>query len=553
VGGVSGKIDRQAYSIAEGSAAGAIDADSSSFESISGAAEADRRRVSLFHYAPAALVLIAVIVDKGQFADPDLWGHLRSGQAILAHGHLIRADPYSYSAPGHLWRNHEWLTEIIMASLYNAFGVIALKLWKFVCAAATVVFVAIGLAETDAEPDVQLCTLILAALPMMPMFEFRPQVFTFALFAAVLAIIARHNYRGAAPLWLMPPILALWANLHGGFIMGIAALGIYTAVIGVEDLAAGRGLARALRLGMSTLASILATLITPYGIGTWSTVTRALGNPITRRVVRDWLPLLSDMRLQATKSYTGEVFYLIAIALMAAAAVGFLLSPSWRDLPLAAIAMVMAAAAFMAARNMPLTVIACALPVARHASVLKRRYAAKNRAVARAPAAHNRFAAAACLTAAAGLAIGSGVFSPRMPTDEHYPAEALAFMRAHHIHGNLLDDFNWGEYLIWHAPDCKLFIDGRYDTAYPMRVIRDYLKFYFDGRDASRVLASYPHELALIPPGAGAFRLLEHTPGWKLIYHDKYSALFARANSPAAQIPGIPVRGSVASAPQYFP
>jgi hypothetical protein len=521
--------------------------------SVISGAEQKTRRVSLFQYSPAALLLIIVIADAGQFTDPDLWGHLRSGQAILAHHHLILADPYSYSAPGHPWHNHEWLTQVMMALLYNTLGVVGLKIWKFACAAATILLIAAGLAETEAEPEVQLYTLIAAAVPLMFQMEFRPQAFTFALFAAVLAILARHNYRGSAPLWLLPPILALWANLHGGFIMGIAALGLYTAATAMRDFAAGRGLARAVRLGVLTIASILATLLTPYGFDTWHTVAHALANPMTRQVVNDWRPLLHAMRHQLATSYSGETFYVFALAMMAAAALGVLLSPRGGDLPLAAIAFTMIAAAFTAVRNMPLAVIACALPAARHASLLMRRYAGESRTrEAAPPAARSRIGSAAYLAAAAGVALAAGIFSPTLRSDASYPAGALGFMRAHGIHGNLLADFNWGEYVIWHAPESKVFIDGRYDTAYPLKVIRDYLSFYFDTPDGPRVLRSYPHDLALIPPNSAAFRLLERTPGWTLIYHDKNSALFARSTSAAARIPGIPVTGT-APPPRYFP
>ena len=65
------------------------------------------------------------------------------------------------------------------------------------------------------------------------------------------------------------PMLALWANLHGGFIMGIAALGAYAAVSGLQDVIAGRGYNRAIRLAAITGTATLATLVTPYGLGTW--------------------------------------------------------------------------------------------------------------------------------------------------------------------------------------------------------------------------------------------------------------------------------------------
>ena len=61
----------------------------------------------------------------------------------------------------------------------------------------------------------------LAALAMVPQNQFRPQLFTFMLLAATLALLVRDNYRGRAPLWLVVPIMMLWGNLHGGFIIGI--------------------------------------------------------------------------------------------------------------------------------------------------------------------------------------------------------------------------------------------------------------------------------------------------------------------------------------------
>ena len=108
------------------------------------------------------------------------------------------------------------------------------------------------------------------------------------------------------------------------------------------------------------------------------------------------------------------------------------------------------------------------------------------------------------------MAIGGGLFSRRLAPDRGYPSAALAFMDAHGLHGNVLDDFGWGEYLIWHAaPADKVFIDGRYDTVYPLKVILDYLDFYFDQPGAGAVLDSYPHDFVLIGPRAPARRLME--------------------------------------------
>jgi hypothetical protein len=151
------------------------------------------------------------------------------------------------------------------------------------------------------------------------------------------------------------------------------------------------------------------------------------------------------------------------------------------------------------------------------------------------------------------FALGAGLFSPRLRLEAAYPSGAVAFMQHHGLHGNILDEFGWGEYLIWHvAPDSKVFIDGRYDLIYPYKIIQDYIDFRFDHPRAGTVLASYPHDFVLISAKAEAYRLMMRTPGWALVYRDEDAVLFARADSLAAKLPAVPVIGTVPPI-QYFP
>jgi hypothetical protein len=77
---------------------------------------------------------------RGRQADPDLLRAraIRAGRARAAAADFFY-DRYSYSAPEHLWLNHEWLAEVLMAALYNAFGTVGVNLMKFACTAATIV------------------------------------------------------------------------------------------------------------------------------------------------------------------------------------------------------------------------------------------------------------------------------------------------------------------------------------------------------------------------------------------------------------------------------
>jgi hypothetical protein len=499
--------------------------------------------VPLLRYAPAAVLIAILLPDSNRFTDPDLWGHLRFGEAFIAARHLIHHDTYSYSAAGYRWRDHEWLAEVVMALAYDAAGVVGLKLWKFVCTAAAMLLVADSEASTGAPPAIQLTVLFATACGFVLQAQLRPQMFSFVLFGALLALLARDTYRRDARLWLTLPLLALWANLHGGFFIGLAALALYSAVAFLQDIAVHAGWRRGAGLMALTAAAAASTLVNPYGAGMWATVAHALANPYTRNVIRDWQPFWWAMMAQWHSAPAGVVFYVAVIAMVGALVTAMAAAPGVDDLPLLAVAALMSLAAFVSVRDMALAAMALAAPLAHRLAMERaKRAAATAPTVPWRPATH-----LAAFALAVAMALGGGLFSPRLALDRSYPAGALVFMKLRGLHGNVMADFAWGEYLIWHAAAAgdRVFIDGRYDTVYPFKVIGDYLEFYFDQPGASRVLDSYPHDFVLIGSATAARHLMERRAYWKLIYRDADRQLYARAGGPAAQLPGLPVTATV--------
>ncbi|HEV2170108.1 MAG TPA: hypothetical protein VGR40_04125, partial [Candidatus Binatus sp.] len=164
-----------------------------------------RVRVSLLHYSPALVLFAIVIADLRQSTDPDLWGHILFGRELLLHGSLPSDNPYSYSAPGFHWLHHEWLSEVLMSSIFGHYGAFGLKLVKFGCTAGTITFIVVAMSETDAGAIVQTMILLAVALILIPAMQFRPQIFDFLFLSATIAILSRHNWRGSAPLWIVIP------------------------------------------------------------------------------------------------------------------------------------------------------------------------------------------------------------------------------------------------------------------------------------------------------------------------------------------------------------
>jgi hypothetical protein len=413
-----------------------------------------------------------------------------------------------------------------------------------------VFLMAMAEAETGARPEFQSIVLLLSALGLVMQMQFRPQLFTFTFVAAISVLLARDNFRGRAPLWLAVPMLALWANLHGGFFVGIVVLGIYVSVKTTQDLAAGRGWQRGVRPGLITLAALLVTLLNPYGLGLWQAVAHALRNPLTRSFVLDWQPLIRDISI----NQTSVIFHLCAFAVIASLAIAVLVAPHGDDLPLVAIAAVMVVAAFISVRNVPLAVVSAGAPLARRAELF---FGGRLRATGGATELADMHRPswllhqAVQISLAAALFAFTSLFSPKLQDGMRFPAGAVAFIKEHNLRGNVLCHFGWGEYLIWHtAPQSKVFIDGRYDTVYPPKIIKDYMRFEFKLPGAVRVLKSYPHDLVLIRAEGPAYEVMASRREWKPIYRDRDSVLFARSS---VSLPAMPTLSSEKIPDSYFP
>ncbi len=507
---------------------------------------------SLLRYAPALVLFAVVIADAMRVADIDLWGHIRFGQAILASGHIPRHDHYAYSASGLLWRNHEWLTDVVLAAIYGALGIPGLKVLKLLCAGATIVLTAAALSETGAALAIQLAVLVLAAIALVPQMQFRPQLFDYTFLAGFMWMLARETYRQEkAPLWLAVPILALWANLHGGFFVGLAILGTYWLVL-VAQAPVRENLRPALRLALIIILGTLATLCTPWGVGEWRLIVHTLRNPYTMGQVSEFQPLLERL-LALHREGVPVLPFLCALLMFAAFMIAVAAAPRGGDWALTAVAVLMIVAAFDAVRNTALAVLAAAPPLAYHAglALTRGRPAA---GAARVGARMRASAQAVVAGAALALAAGSGLFSSSLPASGACPVGAVNFMVTNALYGNVLNDHSWGDYLIWHeAPRSKIFIDSRFEMVYPARIQRDYLAFA-SGRSgpAALVLDAYPNDFVLMPTGSPADKLMMAQREWRLIYRDPVAALFARADSPAARLSGVPAINKTAP-PSFFP
>jgi hypothetical protein len=269
---------------------------------------------------------------------------------------------------------------------------------------------------------------------------------------------------------------------------------------------------------------------------------------MTFKIFTEWQPFSIAMRAQWQSNHGAIALYLFLLGLWTLLIVSVAQRPRGGDLPLLVIAFLMSLAALKSVRNVPLAAFSCAIPGARHLGLLLNGRMRPPDTELKIPYWAQWLAAGAVL-----LVNGAELTSTRLPTDMTYPSSAVNFMKVHRLSGNIMPYFCWGEYLIWHlAPNSRVFLDSRYDMVYPVNVTRDYLELYWGLPSADKVLKKYQHDFVLMPTDEKVYQRMIKASGWKLIYRDRGSALFARTDSGIGQLGGRAVLGA-APAEQYFP
>ncbi|MGB9739637.1 hypothetical protein [Chloroflexus sp.] len=460
---------------------------------------------------------IIIVVSLRTYTDPDLWGHLRFGLDAIAAGDVIRVDPYSYLNLDHPWINHEWLMEVLMGLAWRVGGEVGLITLRFVVYLATLGLIFWWLVKVKQTTFIPTVIIWLGVVMTTIWFSLvvRPQIFTFFLFAVMLMIIEaaeRGQYRW---LWLTPVVVGGWVNLHGGFLAGCGMLGVWT----IAHVALNRTRWRAII--PPVVCAALATLVNPYGLGILSFLFEtATGD---RPEIADWQPL-------PIRSPFGAIYLVV----MALAVWGVYRSSLQRRPILIGLFGLVGIMPLVAIRHLPLMGIAFAIFTGEHVNVVWESFFRRQQTEVAIPRWLRPIPiVAAALILASGLIISPWRFIPVTSV----PYNATVLLRESGFRGNLMCDFGWGQYLIWHlGPLVKVGMDGRRETVYASDVYAEYINFHFGTGDWEAILRRQPTDAVLVGFGSPPANLLTIHPDWRLVFTDHESALFIRTDSTAAAV-----------------
>jgi hypothetical protein len=515
---------------------------------------ADRASVVLKRVFCAFVLALAFHQFSENTADPDLWAHTLVGERILLTGRLQTVEPYSWTAPGTPWINHELLAEMALGGAHLLAGGTGIFLLK-VCVGFLTFGIALKIGFGGLPWPQRAVAWAVGAIAVVEIsfgFAARPQIFTalgLSIELWLLERITRGNLRWAAAL---PVLMALWVNTHGGVLAGLAVLGITAAAasaqllwprwpmlaarIPVEPVSARS----VLTLWISCPVCAAALLLNPYG---WELIRWTISGVVwleQRPELEEWHP--------TTPSWDHVALFILALL----ALVSFVLSRRRRALWELAVCAGVAVLAFRSVRFTPLFAIAALAFVPPHlADVIERfrdRMAGLEELFRRRGA---QWVASGFLAAAAlGASVGAFTLHKEHPLTmevpkSQYPLSAIDFMRAHGLRGNLLVFFDWGELCLWALPDCAVSLDGRWETCYPRALITEHFKFFRGEPVDPKILDIGKADLALFRADLPGTLILSQTDGWKVAYYDKLAVVIVRnpRRYPKLALEKLPVAG----------
>lgn len=443
----------------------------------------------------------------------DLGWHLAAGDLIREQGHIPFQDPWSFTSGDRQWFNLSWLWDVFASGLFQHAGFTGLLLFVVACGAAIVAYLASVCLRSGASP-IAVCISVFAGCLLYPAFVAYPNVYLAASpnIATMLFSVIFYGEclkRTRRVFWL-PAIMVLWANLHGGFLLGLFIVGVFFGLALLRLDWANLKI-----YGLVGVGCFIATFVNPLGWHIYEGVACTIGH-FAQKNITEWWPYYRNITLPG--SIPGIVYIAAFIALElryrgACPVEARLLS--WLFLFLG----------FYQFRYMAFFFIFSTVPLALQLSRLLPKQPNNSRAE------RSLFAAgiiAACTLPLVFMQIDRTVGLPDMLSEQD-----VLYLQTHFPHARLLNHWNYGGILIFRMRGAiPVFVDGRAATVYPDDVLGDFFQLsHSEVNEAAwdAVLEKYKIDTVLWPKAHEELRrFLVGKRGWREAYAGSYASIYAK-------------------------
>jgi len=496
-------------------------------------------------------------------ADADIGWHIRTGEQILATHSLPRTDPFSSTMQGQPWFAWEWLYDILLGILHQACGLNGVVWLCAVLVAAIFALLLSQLLRRGTGLLLAIVLMLLAEAASMIHLYARPHIVSWMFSLLWFVALERWEHwerrqHGPTPGWIrwfFPVSTLLWVNLHGGWLFGMALLGVYTLAALVESwrtsdaFAAIRAAHRARDMGASFVASALATLVNPYGWRLHAHIDRYLGD-------RYLMNRIDEFRSPDFHGWAERCFAVILVLVL----IAFVKSRKSVRLSLLLVALLAVYAGFYSSRNLP---VSSMLMVLIAGPILGENFTSLagqpgawqwlRRGASRISDFSGRMGAqeielrghlwpVASVALAFGLCLQGGRLGSRQLIQAQFdpkkvPVAAVTFLQSELQNSKdkqpstepVFSTDAWGGYLIYRMyPQRKVVLDDRHDL-YGSGRIRQYLILTRAEPGWRNVLEEWKIRTALLPADSTLANLLREVPqDWRVAYEDEVAVVFER-------------------------
>jgi hypothetical protein len=482
-------------------------------------------------------IFLFLCISRGQglLGDCDTGYHIRAGEWILQNFSVPRFDMFSFHTPPIPWTAHEWLSEVIMALIHQYAGLTGIVVFFTFVLALTFYLLFLYIRDTGGNILIALFIVLLATAASQIHWLARPHIFSLLLFFVWYRILDEYRNGARNRLHLLPPMMLLWVNLHGGYLSGFLLLGIFIVgelpgFLSGEEEIREPARQRLKAFAVTTAVCLPVACINPYG---WHILLFPF-NLVSNKLIMDSVTEFMSPNFHEPS----PLKYLILLLVT-------LLALSRERLRLTDLLLVLTFLnmSLFSVRYIPLFAIIAAPILVRHANLLLEssggrfaaRFSKKAGNIAEVDASsggiHWPIAAGivvACFTVTGAVHYG---FDPLTK-----PVAAVGFLEQANLPGNMFCNDEFGDYVIYAAwPRYKVFFDGRSDM-YGTDRLKEYIKVtnFEDGWE--KVLEKYRINWIFFNTESRFSRFLVERKDWTLIYRDKVASIFIRNTEPNSTI-----------------
>jgi len=501
---------------------------------------------------PVAFLFLYLDGARTLLGDGDTGWHVRTGEWMLQNGRVPHTDLFSYTKPGQPWFAWEWLWDLWFGWLHQHWGMAAVVLASILVICLTFALLFRLVRRTCGNAFLAIGVTAIAAAGSSIHFLARPHLFTLLFTVIFYGILERANRGQSRWLWLLPALMVLWTNLHGGFLIGLLMIAAYAAgeaaawLLDADPARRRAAVERGRRLAAAGGLCFAATFVNPYFYHLHAHIYQYLRDPFLWRTIEEFRPV--DFQSPAALYF--EPMFFLGIA---ATAWTLYQKRFGHALLLAGFAHM----SLFAVRNLPIFLLIAAPLIAEMLEELLARLREAplagwvRRAAARFEATAAEFGsvdalprwhvcsvvAAAALAAAFYLPAASYKFRAEYDPAK-YPSKALAVLRSPESHRIFAHD-QWGDYLIYNLyPFKKVFVDGRSDF-YGASFDEKYIDVMSVKYDWEQNLSRYDVDTIVLPVDAALTGALKQSQKWRVVYDDGVAIVF-RGGAPS-KAPGSAV------------